>query len=124
MTDTMIEQDETDSLIASNKIEGTPVFDQDGEKLGTIHSLMVDKRSGQADYAVLTFGGLFGLGSDHYPIPWDLLDYDEELGGYTIEIDTETLESAPHYGVDAAPAFDRAYADQIHSHYGVDHPLA
>ena len=39
--------DETSSLISSDKVEGTVVYDRQGEKLGSIHSLMIDKISGK-----------------------------------------------------------------------------
>ena len=61
MPDTDIHTDETHRLIASNKVEGTAVYNREGERLGSVHHFMVDKRSGQAEYAVLSFGGLFGL---------------------------------------------------------------
>ena len=120
MTDNTIEHDETVDLIASNKVEGTAVYNQEGEKLGTIHNFMVDKISGQVDYAVLSFGGLFGLGGDHYPIPWDMLSYDEQQGGYVVDIDQEILEGAPRYAASAEPQYDRAYSERIHSHYGFE----
>jgi len=56
---------------------------------------MVDMRSGQVEYAVLQFGGLFGVGSDYYPLPWDVLTYDTEKGDFVIDLDKETLEKAP-----------------------------
>jgi sporulation protein YlmC with PRC-barrel domain len=120
MTDNTIEHDETVDLIASNKVEGTAVYNQEGEKLGTIHNFMVDKVSGQVDYAVLSFGGLFGLGSDYYPIPWDMLSYDEQQGGYVVDIDQEILEGAPRYDASAEPQYDRAYSERIHSYYGFE----
>src|SRR3546814_2429196 len=85
MTDT-IERTETHRLIASNKVEGTAVYNLEDEKLGTIVNVMIDKRSGQSDYAVLEFGGLFGIGSDHYPIPWEMLTYDTDKGGYVVNL--------------------------------------
>lgn len=123
MTDLDIATDETERLIASNKVEGTAVFDTQGEKLGTIHNFMVDKDSGQVEYAVLQFGGLFGLGSDYYPLPWEKLSYDVDEGGYVVDIDKETLEDAPRYG-DAEPAYDRAYGEQVHGYYGLPYPAA
>jgi sporulation protein YlmC with PRC-barrel domain len=124
MADTMIEHDETDDLISSSKIEGTAVYDRDSEKLGTIRSVMIDKRSGQVDYAVLTFGGLFGLGSDYYPIPWDMLAYDSEEEGYVVDIDKEVLEKAPRYPASEEPRYDQAYGEQIDNYYGVEYPTA
>ncbi len=56
MTDTLA-IDETVRLISSDKVDGTAVYGTDGERLGTVRNFMVDKVSGQADYAVLQFGG-------------------------------------------------------------------
>lgn len=119
-TDIELETDESAALIASNKVEGTVVYDREGERLGTISNFMVDKLSGQVEYAVLSFGGLFGLGSDHYPLPWNKLDYDEELGGYVVDLDKDALEDAPHYDADREPRYDRAYAEQIDTYYDAD----
>lgn len=116
-----IATDETDRLIASNKVEGTAVYDTRGEKLGSIYNFMVEKSSGQVEYAVLQFGGVFGLGSDYYPIPWEKLSYDTDEGGYVVDIDKETLEDAPRYS-DTEPAYDRAYGEQVHGYYGVPYP--
>lgn len=119
-----IATDETDRLIASNKVEGTSVFDAQGEKLGTIYNFMVNKDSGQVEYAVLQFGGLFGLGADYYPLPWEKLSYDLDEGGYVVDIDKEALEDAPRYGGDTEPAYDRAYGEQVYGYYGLTYPAA
>ena len=60
-----IEARETVGLIGSDKVEGTAVYDAKGEHIGSIKRLMIDKRSGQVAYAVLSFGGFLGLGSDY-----------------------------------------------------------
>ena len=59
--------DETARLIASNKVEGTAVYDRGGRHLGAVHNFMVDKVSGQVAYAVLAFGGFLGLGENPPP---------------------------------------------------------
>ena len=121
MADT-IETDETTTLIASNKVEGTAVYDAGGERLGTIYNFMVDKRDGQVEYAVLQFGGLFGLGSDYYPLPWEMLTYSTDRGGYVVDIDKETLENAPHYGDSDEPIYDRDYGSHVYGYYGLSFP--
>src|SRR6202000_1547430 len=108
-----IETDESDTLIASNKVEGTSVYNPEGDKLGSIYNFMVDKESGQIDYAVLQFGGFLGMGSDYYPVPWAALEYDEEQGGYVIDVDKEFLESAPRYAANEAPRFTSEYGSSI-----------
>lgn len=122
MADNDVAIDETTRLIASNKVEGTAVYNRDGEKLGSVYNFMVDKRSGKAEYAVLSFGGLFGLGGDYYPLPWDLLTYDTGKGGYVVDIDKSLLERAPRYRQSEEPAFDRDYGRGIYSYYGMNYP--
>jgi len=73
--------DETDQLISSTKVEGTAVYNRQGERLGTVASFMVDKRSGQVAYAVMSFGGFLGLGKSCHPLPWHVLSYDTGRGG-------------------------------------------
>ena len=121
MADTNIATDETVNLIASDKVEGTVVYNVQGERLGTIHNFMVNKRSGQVDYAVLTFGGLFGVGADYYPLPWSVLSYDSNQGGYVIDLDKSQLDKAPHFPVGNEPAFDTAYGREVNDYYGVDY---
>ena len=118
MTD--VETDKTAELIASDKVDGTDVFNEDGEKLGHIHNFMVDKLSGQVEYAVLKFGSVLGLGGDYYPVPWDALAYDTEQKGYVINVDKEALEKAPHFS-DAEPTYDRAYGEQVYDAYGLSY---
>lgn len=106
-------------LIASNRVEGTAVYNRAGEKLGRIEYFMVDKIAGQAEYAVMSFGGLFGFGDNHHPLPWDMLTYDPDKGGYVVDLDPETLKSGPSFRAGEAPDFDRAYGRTVYDHYGV-----
>lgn len=121
MTDTDIARDETASLIASNKVEGTAVFNHNDERLGTIHNFMVDKRTGQVEYAVLSFGGFLGIGDNYYPIPWEVLTYSEDAGGYVVNLDKEILDGAPHYAAGQDPSYDRDYGRSVYGHYGLDY---
>lgn len=112
-----IEKEESLDLIASNKVEGTAVYNPDGEKLGSIYNFMVDKFTGQVRYAVLQFGGFLGLGSDYYPVPWQLLDYDEDKGGFVMAVDKKMLESVPHFPLDNLPEFNAAFGQRITGAY-------
>lgn len=106
-------------LIASDRVEGTAVYNREGERLGTVERFMVDKTSGQAEYAVLAFGGLFGLGHSHYPLPWRSLTYDTDRNGYVVDVSKEQLEDAPRYETGDEPLYDRDYTAKIYSYYGV-----
>jgi sporulation protein YlmC with PRC-barrel domain len=111
--------DRPNRLIASNRVEGTAVYNREGEKLGRIESFMVDKRSGQAEYAIMSFGGLFGLGDNHYPLPWDVLDYVPEQGGYVVDLDKEKLKSGPSFRAGEEPEFDQDYDRRVYDYYGI-----
>lgn len=90
-----IPTDETERLIASNKVEGTPVYDMGGERLGSIHNFMVDKFRGHVVYAVLKHGsGFLGLDDRYYPLDWDQLTFDTRLGGYRIGMTEDDLKRA------------------------------
>jgi PRC-barrel domain len=91
-TDTSTRQ--SHSLIASDRVEGTPVRRSDGGKIGTIERLMIDKLSGNVAYAVLSFGGFLGMGQKHLPIPWARLTYDRALGAYHLDLTEEELKRA------------------------------
>src|SRR5215471_6841463 len=84
-------QTQSHSLIASDRVEGTPVRRSDGSKVGTIERLMIDKLSGNVAYAVLSFGGFLGMGQKHAPIPWTRLSYDRMLGAYHLDLTDEEL---------------------------------
>lgn len=88
-----IPRDETERLIASNKVEGTPVYDRNDERLGSIHNFMVDKFRGKVVYAVLKYSsGFLGLDDRYYPLDWDQLTFDTRLGGYRIGLTEEDLK--------------------------------
>ena len=87
-------------LISSRRVEGTPVYDKSGQKLGTVHSVMIEKVSGRVPYAVMAFGGFLGLGSHVHPVPWELLTYDVDRDGYVVDLTREQLEKAPAMRLD------------------------
>jgi sporulation protein YlmC with PRC-barrel domain len=85
------------SLIESDRVEGTYVYDPNGNSIGTIKRLMIEKISGKVAYAVMSFGGFLGMGADEHTIPWDKLNYDTSLGGYRTDITEEQLRGAPTF---------------------------
>jgi PRC-barrel domain len=45
-------------LIESDRVEGTTVYDPQGNNIGTIKRLMIEKLSGRVAYAIMSFGGI------------------------------------------------------------------
>ena len=115
----ILERDETHDMISSEKVDGTPVYNPKGERLGSVHHLMVGKRDGRIRYAVLSFGGLLGFGERYHPLPWAALTYREKQGGYVVDLSKERLENAPWYERGQEPRFDREYGQRVYAYYGV-----
>lgn len=113
--------DESGTLIAADKVIGTAVYDAAGERLGTIDSIMLNKRSGKVAYAVMSFGGFLGIGERYHPLPWNTLTYDEAKGGYNVEHSADDLRQAPNYSRDEVDTLDYARSGgEIDNYYGVD----
>jgi len=89
-------------LISSRRVEGTAVYNRSDQRLGSIHSVMIDKQSGKVAYAVLSFGGIFGMGEHVHPVPWEMLRYDVDVDAYVIDLTREQLEKAPTLRLDQA----------------------
>ena len=117
-TQTM-ERRETSSLIGSDKVEGTEVYRSNGDRVGTIERVMIDKLSGKVAYAVMSFGGFLGIGHEHYPVPWSLLTYNTQLGGYEVNISEQQLKGAPKFGKnDSWDYSNRGQESALYSYYG------
>jgi sporulation protein YlmC with PRC-barrel domain len=85
------------ALISADDVRGKTVHGRDGDKLGTVDRLILDERTGQVAYVILSTGGFLGLGQSYHPIPWSALHYDETRGGYAAAIDKRLLEGAPSF---------------------------
>ncbi len=119
-TQTDLSKRETGSLIGSDKVEGTTVYKSNGDKVGAIERVMIDKIGGRVAYAVMSFGGFLGLGSDYYPVPWSLLKYNEQLGGYEVNITESQLKGAPKFRADEPWAYgSRDREAELYSYYNV-----
>ena len=108
----------TTNLISSEKVAGTYVYNTAGEHIGEVAEVMLDKKSGTAAYAVMSFGGFLGIGERYHPIPWSLLKYDVSKGGYVVNLDKQQLEGAPTYQEDSDLEWSQAYDKEVSTYYG------
>lgn len=108
---------EATPALVEAETSGLKVRSRDGDNLGHIKALMVDKRTGQSTYAVLSLGGFLGLNKSYYPVPFSVLAYDPAGDDYIVTIDRRMLEGGPSWA-NNAPAFNQAYADRVSSYYG------
>lgn len=108
------------SLIASDRVEGTSVRRSNGERIGHIERLMIDKISGRVSYAILSFGGFLGMGAKLLPLPWARLTYNRDIEAYQLDISDEELQRAPSFLADTDFDWgDRSQEEELHRYYGV-----
>lgn len=110
--------DVNSSLVSSSDVTGHAVYSSfDGQHIGEVDHLMIDKVSGRVAYADIGFGGFLGLGEEHHLVPWAKLSYSPDLGGFVTDLTQESLEGAPARRDDWQG--DRAWEERLHGHYAV-----
>lgn len=110
-----------DRLIHASTVKDTAVYTADGDRVGHIDDVSIDKRSGQVAYAVLATGGILGLGEKLQPVPWSILKYDTGLHGYVVPLDKARLTAAPAYDrteLADAGGSDEGYREPVFGYYG------
>jgi hypothetical protein len=105
-------------LIESDRVEGTAVYDRNDNHIGSIKRLMIEKKTGQVAYTVMSFGGFLGIGEEEHTIPWSKLDYDTRLGGFRTDITEEQLRVAPTFYRDRDYDWsDRVRERELHDYW-------
>jgi sporulation protein YlmC with PRC-barrel domain len=87
----------------ASKIIGTTVENCHGDSLGDIKDLVLDPASGHVVYAVVSFGGVFGVGDKLFAIPWQALHWMRDKENYALDVDKGILEKAPGFNKDQWP---------------------
>lgn len=85
----------THPLIPADRVNGTDVYNTAGDRLGKIEDIAIEKISGEVAYAILSFGGVLGIGAKYHPVPWRLLTYAPDRRAYTIPMEKAALQKAP-----------------------------
>ena len=107
------------SLMGANTLLGNDVYNKDDEDLGDIKEFMIDMASGKIAYAVLSFGGVLGMGEKLFAVPWSALTLDTQNKRFTLDVEKDRLESAPGFDQDSWPNMaDPSWEKSIHDYYG------
>src|ERR1700753_3759189 len=110
---------ETTRLISSAKVTGSKVENTNGDSLGHIEEIMIDKISGRVGYAVLKYGSFLGMGGKLFALPWDPLKFDTNRNAYIVAIPEERLKGGPSFDSGTEPNWgDAKYAKEVHDYYG------
>jgi sporulation protein YlmC with PRC-barrel domain len=115
-------------IVRATDLTGLRVYNADDQSLGKIEDLVIDPRSGTIRYAVLSFGGILGMGDKYFAIPWQKLSFvakGQTTSGTlkedhcVLNVPKEALKNAPGFSKDSWPNFaDKNWSDTIQRHYG------
>lgn len=106
-------------LMGADTLLGNDVFNRQDEDLGTIKEIMLDVRAGRISYAVLSYGGILGIGDKLFAVPWEALSLDTDNKRFTLDVARERLEAAPGFDKDNWPNMsDQTWAKDVHDYYG------
>ncbi len=110
------------TAILASKVKGTTVYNLGGDKIGHVEDVILDKQSDRIMFAALGFGGLLGMGEKYAPIPWSMLTYSKDKGGYELALDEDVIKSAPAYDLKDLTRADGSLGDirrQSYDYYKV-----
>lgn len=107
------------ALMGADTLLGNDVYNSEGEDLGDIKEFMIDMSSGRVEYAVLSFGGVLGMGDKLFAVPWAALELDTANKRFTLDVMKEALHEAPGFDQDHWPSMsDKSWASGVHKFYG------
>jgi len=106
-------------LMGADTLIGDDVYNHKDEDLGDIKEIMLDMRTGEVAYAVLSFGGILGLGEKLFAVPWQRLTLDTVNKRFLLDVDKDTLKNAPGFDKDNWPDMgSEDWTRQIDDFYG------
>ena len=106
-------------LLSSDTLQGTKVVNGRGENLGHLEEVMLDLASGRVAYAVLSFGGVLGIGNKLFAVPWQALTINEDEEEIMMDVSKESLENAPGFDKDNWPqSATTTWLGEVHDYYG------
>lgn len=112
-------------ILSASTISGTTVKNMEHKNIGKIQDLMIDLKTGDVAYAVLSFGGFLGIGDKYFAVPIEALKFSKIDGDreITLDVSKDHLKNAPgfdkdHWPLDASPEFIQT----VYDHYGYNRP--
>ena len=110
------------ALMGADTLMGNDVYNKDGEQLGDVKEFMIDMASGKIAYAVLSYGGLLGMGDKLFAVPWSALVLDTTHKRFTLNVLKAALKDAPGFDKDHWPSMaDPTWASGVHKFYGTSY---
>ncbi len=106
-------------VMSADTLEGDSVRNDADEELGEITDIMIDVPTGRVAYAVMSVGGVLGMGGKLFAIPWSALRLDTENKCFRMSVAKERFDEAPGFDKDHWPTMaEQQWAEDVHSFYG------
>jgi sporulation protein YlmC with PRC-barrel domain len=106
-------------VLAASTLAGDRVRNSAQEDLGKVDEIMIDIPSGRVAYAVLSFGGILGMGNKLFAVPWSALKVDEDEKCFILDVNKKTLEGAPGFDKSQWPDMaDTTWRAEVYRYYG------
>lgn len=107
-------------LMGAGTLLGEDVYNDKDEKLGHIKEIMLKMSNGTVAYAVLSFGGILGMGDKLFVVPWEVLKLDTENKRFVLNVEKGRLQNAPGFDKNEWPDLtDPESMGKVHSFYGI-----
>ncbi|WP_395018740.1 PRC-barrel domain-containing protein [Dongia sp.] len=104
---------QSDGEVTADQIIGMTVYNAEGEKVGTVHDILLDKE-GKATGVVLSVGGVLGVGAKSVGLTWKEIDVKPDQQQVQISYTKDQLEAAPDFKT----------TEQINSEMNAQQPAA
>jgi PRC-barrel domain len=90
-------------LVDAGSVIGTVVRNPEGKDIGKVSALLLDPHDGRVASAVITVGGVLGMGGSTVSVPWTALRLGQDNHKLVVTMDQNTLEQAPSATPRTAP---------------------
>ena len=108
----------TPRFLSASTLNGDTVKNHKDESIGDLKDIMIDTTNGKITYAVLSFGGVLGMGEKLFAVPWEALKIDGANKQLLLNVDKEQLKDAPGFDKDHWPNFaDPGFLERMRSYY-------
>ncbi|HNP36412.1 MAG TPA: PRC-barrel domain-containing protein [Woeseiaceae bacterium] len=106
--------------LSSSSLSGTEIRNPKGDKLGKLEELMINTKTGEVDYAVVSFGGFLGIGDKLFAVPLQAMKVDTGDKKLVLNETEERLKNAPGFDKDHWPDHaDSKWSQEVHSYYSL-----
>jgi|ERR1035437_404358 sporulation protein YlmC with PRC-barrel domain len=107
---------EHEAFLPTITIKGSKVINVSEEHLGMLEELMINPENRKIAYAVLSFGGFFGVGNKLFAIPWEVLKLNR--GEYILRIDKSVLKKLEIFDKEEW-SLTRDELAKVYAHFGI-----